>query len=216
MRIVGPQMACTGTLIADDLVLTAHHCVVRRGPNGEFTRALLTGDALDVELGGDYLAWGSVGVRAIVAPPCGEAGGGGDVAVLVLERKLVGLATMRPRLDKPPKIGEALEPVGFGRCAMSPDAIRRKPRSGGNVRALSGDTLALEASICPGDSGGPLLAKGGHDVVGVISLSAIDGDDRTRELSIAARLDAFRLVFAHARAIADGTSPSDLPPLDCN
>ncbi len=31
VRVVGPKMSCTGTLIADDRVLTAHHCIVERG-----------------------------------------------------------------------------------------------------------------------------------------------------------------------------------------
>lgn len=216
VRIVGPQMTCSGTLVDDDLVLTAHHCVVDRGSLGEFTRDLVPAKNLHVELGGDYLAWGNVGVNVVVAPPCGEAGGAGDVAILVLQRKLVGLGTMSARLDTPPRIGEELTPMGFGRCATSGDGIRRREREGGTVMATGGETIHLQASVCPGDSGGPMLAKGSHEVVGVISLSAMDGDDRTRSLSVMARVDAYRSVFAQARLIADGTSPSELPPLSCN
>jgi hypothetical protein len=216
VRIVGPQMTCSGTLIDDDLVLTAHHCLVRRGQHGEFTKESVRPGDLHIELGGDYLAWGHVGVSAIVAPPCGETGGAGDVAVLVLPRKLVGLSTMTARLDTPPLIGEQLDPVGFGRCATSSDGIRRQERPGGTVVGLTGETIELRASICPGDSGGPVLARGSHQVVGVVSLSAMDGDDRTRNPSVMARIDSFRAVFSHARLIADGTSPSELPPLTCD
>jgi hypothetical protein len=62
-------MTCSGTLVDEDLVLTAHHCVVRRGPRGEFTKELASARDLRIELGGDYLAWGHVAVAAIVAPP---------------------------------------------------------------------------------------------------------------------------------------------------
>jgi hypothetical protein len=215
VRIVGPQMTCTGTLVEEDLVLTAHHCVVRRGPHGEFTKELALAKDLRVELGGDYLAWGNVAVAAIVAPPCGELGGAGDVAVLVLPRKLVGLGTMSPRLDAPPDIGEELDPIGFGRCAMSEDAIRRRSRVGGKIIGLTSETLEMRASICPGDSGGPVLAHDSREVVGVVSLSAMDGDDRTINTSVMARVDTYRAVFSNARLIADGASPSEVPPLVC-
>jgi len=223
VRVVGPQMNCSGTLVEDDLVLTAHHCIVQRGPHGEFKKEALPAKAIGVELGGDYLPWGSVGVKAIVAPPCGEAGGAGDLAVLVLTRKLAGMMTKNPlkapppkaRLDHPPEIGEELSPAGFGRCALSDDGIRRKVRPGGHVRALTGETIELSASICPGDSGGPVLSRRTNEVVGVISLSAMDGDESTRNLSVMARIDSYRKVFGHARAIADGASLAELPPLEC-
>jgi V8-like Glu-specific endopeptidase len=216
VRIVGPLMTCTGTVIQDDLILTAHHCLVERGPKGEFTKTLVAPSALKVELGGDYFAWGEVGVRHIVAPPCGEGGGAGDVAVLVLTRKLVGLSTMTPRLDQPPKMGEEVAPVGFGRCALSADAIKRKDRTGGAIRALTSETLHVDASICPGDSGGPVFAKGSHEIVGIVSLSAMDHDEKTRGPSVMARVDAYRRVFEHASLIADGMAPNELPPLECS
>jgi secreted trypsin-like serine protease len=75
--------------------------------------------------------------------------------------------------------------------------------------------MVLDASVCPGDSGGPVVVRGTHEVVGVVSLSAMDGDDRTRAPSIMARVDTFRRVFAQGRLIADGMSPAELPPLDC-
>ena len=216
VRVVGPLMTCTGTLIAADRVLTAHHCVVARGPRGEFLTKVVPAKDVSIELGGDYLPWGSVGLKAIVAPPCGHAGGRGDLAVLVLERKLQGFRTITPRLEAPPQKGEMLDPVGFGRCAASASGIRRRNREGGPVQSVSPATFDINASICPGDSGGPLLARGTQDIVGVVSLSAMDADETTRNMSVMARIDAFRSVFVVARAIADGADPSDMPPLGCN
>jgi hypothetical protein len=215
VRVVGPTMTCTGTVIEDDLILTAHHCLVERGAHGEFTKQLISPASIRVELGGDYFAWGEVGVRHIVAPPCGEGGGAGDVAVLVLKRKLIGLSTMTPRLEAPPRVGEEAYPVGFGRCALSSDAIKRKGRDGGPIRALSLETLHMDAAICPGDSGGPVFARGTREIIGVVSLSAMDHNEVTRGPSIMARVDAYRPVFAHARFIADGVAPNELPPLEC-
>jgi V8-like Glu-specific endopeptidase len=215
VRVIGRHVTCSGTLVEDDLVLTAHHCVVERAPSGAFSSKTLAGKDIRIELGGDYLAWGYVGVTHVVAPPCGESGGAGDLAILVLQRKLVGLGTIPARLDGPPKINEPVDPVGFGRCALSADGIHRSVRRGGSVAAVGPGTLSLDASICPGDSGGPLLARGGHEVVGVVSQSAMDGDEHTSNDSIAARLDRFRMVFANARLIADGMSPSEVPPLTC-
>lgn len=215
VRVVGPQMTCSGVLIADDRVLTAHHCIVERGPRGEFLTKVVKPKNVHVELGGDYLPWAEVGTRAIVTPPCGEAGGRGDLAVLVLERHLVGLATMTPRLEKPPTRGEVLEPAGFGRCAASPGGIRRRHREAGPIQSVQSWTFEASAAICPGDSGGPVIARGSNDVVGIVSLSAMDHDESTRALSVMARIDAFRSVFVYARAISDGADPGDLPPLSC-
>ena len=215
VRLVGPAMTCTGTVIEDDMILTAHHCVVQRGPRGEFEKTLLEPSSIKVELGGDYFAWGEVGVKFVVAPDVGEKGGGGDVAVLVLTRKLVGLSTMKPRFDKAPKVGEDVQPVGFGRCALSADAIRRKDREGGTIRAMTSETMHVEASICPGDSGGPVFAKGTRDIVGVVSTSAMDHDERTRGPSVLARIDAYRCVFERASLLAQGWPQNELPPLEC-
>ena len=230
VRVISLKTNCTGTLVEDDLVLTAHHCVVERGVHGEFTKKNLPPKAIGVELGGDDLEWGSVHVRAVVAPPCGEAGGSGDIAILVLEHKLVGLRELptkkkdmhvpTPRLDHPPLMHEMVTPIGFGRCLyagdgkMSGEAIRRKRRIDVPITSMTSDTVQATASVCPGDSGAPVVSASG-EIVGVVSLSAMDSDERTKSLSVFVRLDAYREVFRTARAIGDGAEPSELPPLEC-
>ena len=214
VRVVGPQMTCSGTLVAEDLVLTAHHCVVERGPHGEFLPKLIEAPDLQVELGGDYLPWGNVGLRAVLAPPCGEAGGTGDVAVLVLERKLVGMPTIGIS-EEAPHAGEWVAPEGFGRCALSAQGIRRRDRDGGAVTSVTPGTFEAQASVCPGDSGGPVLDHRTHEVVGVVSLSAMDYDEATRAKSVFARIDLIPKLVAYGRLVADGADPGDMPPLSC-
>jgi len=169
--------------------------------------------AVNVELGGDDLPWGEVGVKAVVTPPCGHAAGDGDIAILVLERRLIGVATAKPRLDEPPKVGEPVDPVGFGRCALSSEAIHRRQRAGGAVDRLLDSRFRLNASICPGDSGGPVISGANGDVVGVISAAVMDGSELTIGRAEFTRLDRWRSVFAAAKLISEGASSSEVPPV---
>ncbi len=214
VRIIAGEVTCSGTLIEEDRVLTAHHCVAARNKYNDILPKDVEPDEIRVELGGDYLPWGEVGVRAVVAPPCGYAAGPGDLAILVLERRLIGVATLPPRLDRAPKVGEAIKPVGFGRCALSADGVRRHQRLGGHVSNLDTHRFKLSAAICPGDSGGPAVSENG-EVLGVISASVMDGIETTRGRSEFTRLDSWRPVFATAKLIAEGTDPAELPPLAC-
>jgi hypothetical protein len=210
VRVVG-SVSCSGTLIAEDLVLTAHHCVVEHGPDGKAIARDLPAESVHVELGGDDLPWGDVGVRALVTPACGYEQGDGDLAILVLERKLVGISTSAPRINKPPEMDEEVSPWGFGRCAMSSRTVRRENRPGGKIDRIVDGVFSADASICPGDSGGPVLDKK-REVVGVISASVMDTDARTRGRSHFARLDKYQQLFSAAQEIASGRSASELPP----
>ena len=210
VRVVG-AVSCTGTLIADDLVLTAHHCVVEHGLDGKVLHRDLAPESIHVELGGDDLPWGDVAVRALVTPACGYEQGDGDLAILVLNRKLVGMPTFEPQIHAAPPMGEEVSPWGFGRCARSSRAVHRESRLGGKIDTLRAGVFSADASICPGDSGGPVLnAK--REVLGVISASVMDTDPRTRGRSHFARLDKYQQLFSAAQEIAAGRSPSELPP----
>jgi len=213
VHVVSKGVGCTGTLITNRLVLTAHHCIVERGVDGEILDKDLPAAALEVELGGDYLPWGTVKVSAVVAPPCGYRGGHGDIAVLVLARKLVGLAMMPARLGDPAVMGEMIDPVGFGRCPLSADGVHRVRRAGGAVEKIGTGAVFASASICPGDSGGPARSRITGEVVAVVSASIMDDDDETRDPSTFTRLDVWHPVFANAQLISDGSSPAEIPPV---
>jgi hypothetical protein len=215
VRIVVGSVTCSGALIGDDRVLTAHHCVAARGPQGNPLARDVSPRNVRVELGGDYLPWGEVGVRAVIAPSCGYLSGDGDLAVLVLERRLTGVATRPVRLSTPPSKHDQIEPIGFGRCALSGDGIHRKHRLGGAVELVAEGRFRLAAAICPGDSGGPAVNTESGEILGVISASAMDGDELTRDRSEFVRVDRWRSVFANADMVSHGTSQAELPPIDC-
>ncbi len=211
VRIV-TDVTCTGTLITEDLVLTAHHCVAARDENGRTLRRDQEPEAISIELGGDHLPWGDVSVRAVVSPDCGYTSGEGDIAILVLSRRLIGIPTLAPRIEAVPGSSEYVTPYGFGRCALSRSPVHLVPRPGGTIDTVGPGHFVATASICPGDSGGPARSDMGGDVVGVISSSVMDGDEITTGTSYFSRLDVWPELFSAAREIAAGASPSELPP----
>lgn len=212
VRLVAGSVTCSGTLIGDDLVLTAHHCVSERDVNGRVLEQDVAPEDVSIELGGSHLPWAEVGVRAIVSPDCGYERGYGDIAILVLSRKLVGVPTMVPRIDNPPPPkGETVYPWGYGRCALTRDAVHLVSRDSKPIDSLYRDEFLGQAAICPGDSGGPALTIN-NEVVGVISSSVMDHDDKTMGVTHYSRLDVWRHLFGTAREISNGASPSEVPP----
>ncbi|MFZ5889867.1 MAG: trypsin-like serine peptidase [Myxococcota bacterium] len=215
VRIVTGSVTCSGALVANDRVLTAHHCVAVRSAKGDIEEQEVEPSAVRVELGGDLLPWGEVEVRAIVAPTCGHAGGVGDLAILVLSRPLRGIPARHVDLDNAPAKGDSVVPIGFGRCADANDGIYRKKRVGSPVHKVFDGRVELDAAICPGDSGGPAVSEATGKIVGVVSRSVMDSNEATLGATELARLDTFRPLFAAAAQIAAGVSPSELPPIEC-
>ncbi|MFO0756747.1 MAG: trypsin-like serine protease [Byssovorax sp.] len=211
VRITG-DVSCTGTLIADDRVLTAHHCVAARDKDGRALDHDKRPSELTIELGGDYLPWGEVKVRAILAPECGYESGDGDIAILVLSRHLIGIPTALPHLEGAPKVGARVEVLGFGRCALSHDAIRRDTRSTLPIGEVDAGHVEAQAAICPGDSGGPLRGEKSKEILGVVSASVMDGDATTLGRSLFTRTDVWPELFWAAEEVSNGASPSELPP----
>jgi Trypsin len=217
VRIVGDgNVTCTGTLIADDRVLTAHHCVSQHDARGRAQSTDMAPEDVQIELGGDDLPWGEVNVRAIVAPRCGFVAGDGDIAILVLERHLIGMPTSAARLEAPPERNEDIRVFGFGRCALSHTAIHRAFRDTSAVESIAPGQFQAHSAICPGDSGGPVYDNK-DDIIGVVSASVMDGDEHTQGQSLFTRVDVWPQLFSAAHEISLGASPSELPPYgDCH
>lgn len=217
VRIVGEgHVTCTGTLIADDRVLTAHHCVSQRDAKGRVQSRDMAPADIAIELGGADLPWGEVKVRAVVAPQCGFVSGDGDIAILVLERHLIGMPIYNARIESAPEPNDVISIFGFGVCTLSSDAIHRHTRDAGKIESVNPGQFGAPASICPGDSGGPVFSSK-NDLVGVVSASVMDGDENTMGASIFTRVDTWRQLFSAAHEISLGASPSELPPYgDCH
>jgi hypothetical protein len=213
VHVISRGVGCSGTLISNNLVLTAHHCMVERDAEGEIIDQDLPANELEVEVGGDFRPAAMVPVSAAVAPPCGYRGGNGDIAVLVLSRRVVGMSTMAVRLADPPRAGEPIEPLGFGHCALSSEGDHHIRHPGGPIEELGSFAISAPASICPGDSGGPAQSSLTGEAVGVVSAGVMDDSDQTRDEATFTRLDVWRSLFAKAQLIADGSSPAEVPPI---
>jgi hypothetical protein len=215
VRVVAPSTSCSGTLISEQVVLTAHHCVALRNGAGKILPADLDPERLSVEVGSGHFPWAEVPVKAIVAPTCGFAAGQGDIALLILERPLRGARTLEPALDTEPVRDAEIAHLGFGRCALSEDGIYLKRRPLSRIDLVGKTYFRATAPLCPGDSGGPVLARATGALIGVVSAGAMDGDEGTPDRIEFARLDPFRSLFSNVERALLGVPMSELPPVDC-
>jgi hypothetical protein len=213
VHVISRGVGCSGTLITNNLVLTAHHCMVERDASGEILDEDLPANELEVEVDGDNRPAAMVPVLTAVAPPCGYRGGNGDIAVLVLSHRVMGRSTMPVRLADPPQAGELIEPLGYGHCSLSSEGNHQVRHLGGPIEELGPFAMSAPAAICPGDSGGPAQSSVTGEAVGVVSAGIMDDSDQTRDEATFTRLDVWRPLFARARLIADGSSPAEVPPI---
>lgn len=194
------ELRCTGTVIAERVVLTAAHCDVAVAP-----------ERLQVFFGPDLRRPGSlVPILDAVAHPDADESADADVALFLLTEPApvapVALLADATLAASPPV---SVRVVGYGMTAAGAedDVRKREGRSRTTEVTPLHVVLGADPSLpCNGDSGGPVLvmAPEGERLAGVVSR----GDAACTERARATRLDAHLESFV--RPTLDAWAPGSI------
>lgn len=213
--------ACSGTVIAPRIVLTAAHCTLKEGKSGTYDPAgyrVVTGVTNWTDPAGQV----SEVSRLVPYPNWGKWGSNdrryefGDAALLVLSAPVTapGIALAKPsdtRFLRPGSHARVagwgqtyFEQKGFTESLMWAKTVVESPRCEGlwgRICAL--DFPRAESSICHGDSGGPIFAhdpKRGWVEIGITE--AVLYKCTTHRPQLFTRVDVLRKwIYGRVRAI---------------
>jgi protease YdgD len=188
---LGGGGACTGALLASDVVLTARRCIAPTsggsgdsqcpevGPDAASHRDLST---VHVLVGDDAAsAVERARGRAVLVPPGSELCGA-DVAVLLLDATIDDVAPLVAHATGA-AVGVHVRSVSYG-------GGHKLVRDHVPVTATSSSELALGEAPCDGAPGGPAIDEASGEVVGVLSRGGSACDDR-QGYDVDTRADVF-------------------------
>lgn len=175
--------ACSSTLIAPNLLLTARHCISDSGSEQVIcgkaafsdpypVNTIIASNAVDLNRSRDWYH-----ASEIYVPSEGNDTCGFDVALIVLRENVpASVATPAvPRIDRQVERGETYHAVGYGLTETNDYGVRRLLTERevqcdpGTCRSgVRGNEFVGTAGPCQGDSGGPAFDADGK-VVGIDS-----------------------------------------------
>jgi hypothetical protein len=204
---VGGEGLCTGTLIAPNVVLTARHCVARTSESVACpsTTAQVHSQrppaTLGIYVGDDVVRSEFVAVGREIIVPQGQTLCGADIALVLLDRNVAGVAPAPIRTKAVVK-GERVRAVGFGKRGDNDPAGVKLLRDHVAVLDVTRAEFQVGEATCQGDSGGPALDSKTGELVGVVSRGgpSCEGDDVS---NIATRADVFRSLVTRAQTAAN-------------
>lgn len=223
--------ACSGTLLTQNLVLTAHHCVAELNSSDgasvdctttQFQNQTLASKMLisvEANVGTDGL--NPFKVAQVWVPPGDNSVCGRDIALLLLSGSGVPAGSAKPiepSLTRQLAANEVFAAVGFGlqdpkdqtgataghRMSVSNAKVYCDGTACGTDLVKAGEFIA-DSPVCSGDSGGPALDQDGR-VSGVTSR----GDDKCT-VAIYSSVSAWR-DFIVEKTFAAATSGHYNPP----
>ena len=188
---------CSATLIAQNVVMTARHCIALTQNNGPQNTVVCGQTGFGYQGQGSYFLASPLAVRPLVATdpsfyrgtevrpvPGANDSCGFDVALIILEGQGIPPDVAKPivpRIDSLVEQGELFSAIGYGLQTPGGSDDGTRMRTDGNVVSCVGydcpgalgssvrDTEWVgNSQVCPGDSGGPAIDEMGR-VVGVTS-----------------------------------------------
>lgn len=203
VHIHTPKGVCSGSLVAPQLVITAHQCV---GNETRGVAAVADKESYRVEIASTTLTWTARKVTQVVTADCDWATF--DAALLVLDE---AVTTTKPlELATAPAPGAPVRALGFGRCRGETRGFSDRT---GQVIEREGDAVVFDIPMCKGDVGG-IVFDGNATGFGVVSHQD-DPNGAARRTTTAFRLDiaVARRLMEKGNAVAGGAK--DSAPVAC-
>jgi hypothetical protein len=232
---------CSGALVAPNVVLTARHCVTRTVPggiacdeagnsrNGTHFRDDIPATSIRIFTGQTPAGAAPRATAKHIRYPQSSVLCNMDIAFIVLDRDVAGIAPLAVRTQRPVVAGETIRAVGYGRNNTGDAPQTRLRREGVRVLAAGPQFVAARGtvvasrefevtqSICSGDSGGPAISEQTGAVIGVVSRG---GDCSNDYGQIYTTTRGFPNLFTEVQALAgrslveegtvtDGGTPTD-------